>query len=331
MSGVYFFCIMPVSVTIKIPSLIKSFDKKLDEIIQEDLPILKKIKTHVVSSGGKRIRPLTHYFMSELHGYKGKLWKDVGAIAELIHGASLLHDDVVDEADLRRGVPTVGALHGNKTAILAGDYLLACGIEHLNGLHIPAIMDSFTRVIRDLSVGELIQMEWEKNPKITLKIYNDVIYGKTASLFGAVTETAGILAEIGKRATDELKKFGVTMGMLFQMKDDYIDYFQQTSKSGKITLKDFSNGLYTYPVILLLEKSSKAEKSEINYLISKIEKDDDDKKKILQFMEAKGIPADITNSLKKDAQSLINYLSKFPDNSIKKLMIERIQGIVESE
>lgn len=313
---------------IEISLIIRKFDKKLDEIIHEDLPILIKIKKHVIDSGGKRIRPLTHFFLTELYGYKGKSWQDVGAIAELIHGASLLHDDVVDGAELRRGKPTVGNLYGNKTAILAGDFLLASGIEHLNKLKSPALMDSFTSVIRDLAVGELVQMEWERNPKITMEIYNKVIYGKTASLFGAVAETAGILCGLPEKEIKALHRFGITMGSLFQKKDDFIDYFQESRESGKTPLKDFANGLFTYPVIILLEKSKTSEKKEIIALVNKPIKTDMDNQNILQWMKKKGIEKDIQNSLKADGHFLIQFLKKFEDNSIRKLMIEKLEEIL---
>lgn len=313
---------------IEISLIIRKFDKKLDEIIHEDLPILIEIKKHVIDSGGKRIRPLTHFFLTELYGYKGKSWQDVGAIAELIHGASLLHDDVVDGADLRRGKPTVGKLYGNKTAILAGDFLLASGIEHLNKLNSPALMDSFTRVIRDLAVGELIQMEWEKNSRITIEIYNKVIYGKTASLFGAVAETAGILCGLPDKEIKSLHKFGITMGSLFQKKDDFIDYFQESKESGKTPLKDYSNGLFTYPVILLLDKCNSYERSQIITLVTKPVKTEYDKKTILEWMENKSIRLDIQNSLKADGHFLVKFLKKFEDNSIRKLMIEKLEEIL---
>jgi octaprenyl-diphosphate synthase len=313
---------------LQISLIIKKFDKKLNEIIHEDLPLLVKIKKHLIDSGGKRIRPLTHYFLTQLHGYKGVEWLDVGAIAELIHGASLLHDDVVDGAELRRGNPTIGKLYGNKTAILSGDYLLASGIEHLNNLQSPRLMDSFTRVIRDLAVGELIQMEWEKNPKITMEIYNKIIYGKTGSLFGAVAETAGILSDLPEKKIKELHYFGVVMGSLFQKKDDYIDYFQDQKISGKIPLKDFVNGLFTYPVILLLEKSKSSEKKEIINLIKKEIKTTSDHSKILEWMEVKGIQKLIHESLQNDGRFLIEYLNQFQSSSIQKMMIEKLEEIL---
>jgi octaprenyl-diphosphate synthase len=317
---------MPTKIEISL--IIKKFDKKLEQIIQEDLPILKKIKIHVIESGGKRIRPLIHYFLTQLYGYKGKYWLDVGAIAELIHGASLLHDDVVDLAELRRGKPTVGKLYGNKTAILAGDYLLACGIHHLNQLHSPALMDSFTQVIRDLAVGELIQMEWEKSPKITMEIYNKIIYGKTASLFGAVGQTAGILCELSSKEISILYKFGITLGMLFQKKDDFIDYFQESKDSGKTSLKDFQNGLFTYPVILLLENCNSSEKKQVIHLITKPEKSQDDEKEILDWMKQKQIKEKILDLLKLDLKFLLDFMKKFEESSIKKIMIEKLEEIL---
>lgn len=314
---------------IELARIIYIYDSKLGIIIHEDLPVLKKIKKHVIESGGKRIRPLTHYFLCQLLGYKGKLWQDVGAIAELIHGASLLHDDVVDGAELRRGEPTVGKLYGNKSAILAGDYLLASGIEHLNRLQSQPLMDSFTKVIRDLAVGELLQMEWEKHPKITLTIYEKIIYGKTSSLFGAVTETAGILMNLSREKISELHTFGITMGNLFQKKDDYIDYFESENNSGKRKLKDFQNGLYTYPILLLLENANKEDKKDVHALLSVQSKSKMDEDKIIAYMSKYNIQSKIIENLQKDANYLITFLNQFSNKKFKNMMIERIEGIVK--
>ncbi|MCE9500620.1 MAG: polyprenyl synthetase family protein [Leptospira sp.] len=309
---------------IKIQILIRKFDKTLGEIIHEDLKLLKDIKWYVIKSGGKRIRPLTHYFISQLLGYNGNDLFIVGAVSELIHSASLLHDDVVDGAEMRRGNHTIGKLYGNKTAILSGDFLLACGIERLNRLQNPKLLDSFTRVIRDLSVGELIQMEWEKNPKITLKIYEKIIYGKTASLFGAVCETAGILANRNKDQVRELHEFGVSMGMLFQIKDDYIDYFDSGKKSGKKILKDFSNGLYTHPLIILHEFTTQKENIELNKMLMKEEKTQEDFGRIMSLLEKYTIQEKIRKNIENSAKKLILFLSRFAISDARDLMIQRI-------
>lgn len=314
---------------IKLPVIIKKFDHKLGEIIHDDLEIITEIKKYVIASGGKRIRPLTHYFFCKILDYNGKSWSDVGSIAELIHAASLLHDDVVDGADVRRGKPTIGKLYGNKTAILSGDYLLACGIEHLNKLQNPDLMDSYTEVIRHLSVGELIQMEWERNPEISMVEYEKVIYGKTAALFGAVCETAGILAEKEKGLIKKLKDFGVKMGILFQIKDDYIDYFSDEKDSGKTPAKDFINGLYTYPLIMLKQSISKNLFKDIKKIMQKESRNSEDINFIMNTMESYNIRKLVYSNIQKYAHSMISFLDNFQPSNYRDLMIEKIQEITK--
>nr|WP_232371572.1 polyprenyl synthetase family protein [Leptospira ainazelensis] len=310
-------------------SLVRKFDKKLEAIIREDLKILAEIKTYTIRSGGKRIRPILHYCLCQLLGYSGKYWLDVGAIAELIHAASLLHDDVVDEAETRRGLQSVGSKFGNKTAILAGDYLLACGIDHLNGLGYPELMDIFTQVIKDLSVSELIQMEWEKNPKITLEIYNRVVYGKTASLFGAVTSAAGILSEKQEKEKKKLRQFGIDLGSFFQKKDDAIDYFSPASKSGKVPLKDFYNGLYTYPILLLLERAEKNDKKLVHSLFAKSERSQGDGVVILSLLSRYQIREKMDGEFQNIADNLMKFLNGFPESGIRNLLKDQILKLLE--
>ena len=316
---------MPSSVQLKI--LIKKFDSKLDDIIFEDLKILKDIKKYVIRSGGKRLRPLTHYFFSQILNYTGEHWLDVGAIAELIHAASLLHDDVVDKAETRRGKDTIGKLYGNKSAILAGDFLLACGIEHLNKLNNPSLMSSFTKVIRDLSVAELLQMQWEKNPKISRVEYEKIIYGKTASLFGATCETAGILAEESASSIEALKNFGNSMGRLFQIRDDYIDYFSSNDESGKDQYKDFQNGLFTYPIIILREHSTKKETKSIHAVFAQETRDKPEIEFITELFDKYRIQEKIQVEIQNEIKELLQYLEKFQTSDARDLIIERIGSL----
>ncbi|MDZ4725471.1 MAG: polyprenyl synthetase family protein [Leptospira sp.] len=306
----------------------RNFDSKLDKIIGEDLKILKIIKRFVIESGGKRIRPMTHYLFCQMLGYKGNLWQEVGAVSELIHSASLLHDDVVDNASLRRGKPTVGYQFGNKTAILSGDFLLACGIERLNSLNQPNIMHIFSRVLRDLSVSELLQMEWEKNPKITLKIYDSIIYGKTASLFGACTESAGLLSGLDPKQCKALSEFGVRLGKLFQKKDDCLDYFYTSNESGKEFLKDFKNGLYTYPILILKEKVGSKVKKEIDILVSKDTKSEKDCEAIISLLNAFGIEEILTEEFKKENVYFQKVLSQFEDSEYKNLFKSQLEKLI---
>ncbi len=314
--------------TLPIAKLIRTFDKNLGKIIGEDLAVLKQIKRFVIASGGKRIRPISHYLFCKFLGYEGKEWQEVGAVAELIHSASLLHDDVVDNANLRRGKPTVGASFGNKTAILAGDFLLACGIQKLNSLQRPSLMSLFSQVLRDLSVSELVQMEWEKNSNITIKIYESIIYGKTASLFGACIESAGHLAGVSAKENKELAEFGIRLGKLFQKKDDCLDYFYSSKESGKEFLKDFKNGLYTYPILILKEKTNSKTKKEIDILIRKPEKSEQDFEKILTLLKSNNIEQQLTDEFNKENEYLQKFLSKYPNSEERRLFQDQIQKLL---
>ncbi|TGL57159.1 polyprenyl synthetase family protein [Leptospira ognonensis] len=313
---------------VSLAKLLRSFDQNLNKIIGDDLPILKLIKRFVIESGGKRIRPITHYLFCHFVGYSGKKWQEVGAVAELIHSASLLHDDVVDNASLRRGKPTVGASFGNKTAILSGDFLLACGIERLNSLELPAVMHIFSRVLRDLAVSELIQMEWEKNPKISMKIYESIIYGKTASLFGACTESAGHLAGLSGKECKELSDFGIRLGKLFQKKDDCLDYFYTSKESGKEFLKDFKNGLYTYPILILKDTVSSKTRKEIDLLFLKTERTERDCEQILSLLKIHNIEQRLTDEFNKENIYFQKFLSKFPDTAERRLFQDQIQKLI---
>lgn len=309
---------------LEIPKVLTAVDSCLDSIIYEDLKVLKKIKEHVIANGGKRVRPLLHYYFVQLLGSPSKDWLDVAAVSELIHSASLLHDDVIDEAPVRRGLPTVGSKFGNKTAILAGDYLLACGIERLNTLNNPPLMKLYSKVLRDLSVSELIQMEWEKKPTITLKIYDSIIFGKTASLFGACTMSAGILSKLSQKECESLYEFGVLLGKLFQKKDDYLDYFQSIHQSGKEPLKDFKNGLFTYPILRLRQKAGKKKESSINQLVMNAEKSKKEESMVLQFLEEFKVREDLDKELSDEKNQLIRFLDRFPNSNAKKTIVDQI-------
>lgn len=298
---------------------VRKIDETLDHIIQEDLKLLKDIKKFVIASGGKRIRPILHLIFSDILGYKGKDRWVVGAITELIHAASLLHDDVVDGADTRRGKPTVGKNYGNKTAILAGDFLLACGIERLNRINQPLIMDSFTQVIRDLAVSELLQMQWEKNPKLSLDTYHKIIYGKTSSLFGTAVESAAILSGQGKKEAKRFHSFGILMGNIFQKRDDLLDYFSSQKVSGKDFLKDFNNQLYTYPLLVLKNAASSRDKKRISEIVNAR-----DSRSIQALMEEYRIEEAILDEINEDIYELMDFLTEFPESQSKKLLLDQL-------
>lgn len=289
---------------------LRQIEAKLGKIIGEDLPILKKIKKYVIESGGKRIRPLTHFYTLRMLGSDHAEWVDVGAIGELIHNASLLHDDVVDKSDLRRGKPSAPVLFGNKTVVLAGDYLLACGLNHLATLSkSKELLVIFSRTIRLLSSGELLQMEWEGNLKTTSKIYERVIYCKTGCLFGAMTESAALL---GGKSTKEIvayRQFGERLGRYFQIRDDYIDYFSDARDSGKTEMQDYERGLITWPVLSLLDAGG----SRVRGAITRIWKDrKKSSSEMMGLIQEFQLQTRLGRVLEKELDDLIAFVQKHP-------------------
>jgi octaprenyl-diphosphate synthase len=303
---------------------IRQIEKKLGKIIGEDLPILRKIKSYTIASGGKRIRPLAHYYFLRMMESDHKDWVDVASIGELIHNASLLHDDVVDESDLRRGKPSAPVLFGNKTVVLAGDYLLACGLHHLSNLeHSERLISIFSGVIRQLSEGELIQMEYEGSLEIPEKAYERVIHCKTACLFGAMTETAALLA--GRAAAEQKKyrMFGERLGRYFQIRDDFIDYFQPAGKSGKKEMQDFERGLVTWPVILLRAKG-RAVKQELARIWKSRSASQGS---MLSLIQKYSIESEARSILRGELASMISFVNAHPQSSYRNTMVDTLRTL----
>lgn len=308
--------------------LLRKVDAKLDDIIFEDLSVLRKIKKHVIQSGGKRIRPILHYYLLRMLGDESDRWIDTGTIGELIHAASLLHDDVVDEAVERRGRAAVHTLHGNKTTILSGDYLLACGFQHLSTLdHSVALLPIFTGVIRDLTVGELLQMRWESNPGITQKTYEEIIQKKTASLFGAMAESAGVLQGLSMADRQRLKDFGLRMGRLFQVRDDYLDYFGDAKKEGKSLYQDVHRRLITYPLLQLQKKLSAADRRELKKRWTGQDNGKSVKDFVLERMERHEIRKSVALEMEEEIHRLMKYLREYPGSDYRNKLVDRLSDL----
>lgn len=307
---------------------VKLFNRRLDDVIGEDLPILKKVKKFVISSGGKRIRPLVHFYLGRMSGYDGPEAVDVGAIGEIVHAASLLHDDVVDEASVRRGKPTIGALHGNKSAILSGDYLLACAFDHLQTLsRSRELIPMFTRVIRLLAVGELIQLESERDIRMPEATYERIILGKTASLFGAMSESAALLA--GSHPLIRYRQFGERLGRLFQIRDDFLDYFVAESKTGKGRFQDFERGLVTRPVIVLRKSLSPVRRREIDKMWKSdvLRRDNAGRDRFLDLADSVRLREKLIREMEVEGHSLMHFVRSHPATPYREAILDQMRSL----
>lgn len=309
---------------------VKKVDSRMSDIIGEDLPILKEVKKFVVKSGGKRIRPVLHYYFTKILEYEGSEWVDVGAIGELIHAASLLHDDVVDEGHMRRGTPTINALHGNKTAVLAGDYLFACALNHIATLKDAVrLIPIFTRIIRMLSVGELLQMRWETDLDLTMDVYNRVMHGKTGSLFGAMTESAAVLAGFDDERANQYRELGEGFGRVFQLRDDYLDYFADEKEFGKSRYQDFERGVVTRPVILLRESLGSKREKELRILWEdeKLRKSEEGLQMITTLMDEFSIKERNAEEIKNDLDHMREFMNSHSSSQYRQSILDQLDKL----
>lgn len=245
------------------PSLvIYKTNNTITKILKGDIKILRKIETYVVESGGKRIRPLFLYYLGKSFALPDKILIEWGALLEIVHAASLLHDDVIDGAEERRSKPTGAKLFGNKQIILGGDHLLASGLKYLNGMGNSHAMEIFTDAIQSLTTAELLQMQELYNARATRATHAAIVDGKTAVLFRAAGALVAALRGEADYFGSETAFLGLSLGRFFQERDDYLDYFD-AARLRKKGLQDFFNGSVTAPLFTLFEKATAHEKREI--------------------------------------------------------------------
>lgn len=248
--------------------------KKIDEIIigfaQGKSPLIGEISNHLISSGGKRIRPILLILASKLCGFKSpENSYNLAAAVELIHSATLLHDDVVDESQIRRGKKTANALWDNKPSILVGDYLFSVAFQLMVLAGNLRILDLLSKASSIMADGEVLQLENSSDISLSKEKYLEIIFGKTAILFSAACETAALL---NKKSEDEilaLREFGKNLGIIFQIVDDILDYQSSQDVLGKDIGNDFFEGKVTLPIILTYKKASATDKKIIADLFAK--------------------------------------------------------------
>ncbi len=319
--------------------ILKVIDKGLQKVIAEELPVLKKIKAYVRKSGGKRIRPLLHYTVAKLLRCEAQEWVDVGVVGELIHMASLLHDDVIDDASIRRSRLSPNVVYGNKVSILSGDYILACALQHLSiNKYAPLLLPLFSRAIRKLALGELIQMREENEKKIilstSLKNYERIILCKTSSLFGAMTESAYILAKDGKSDAHEslsYRRFGENLGRVFQIRDDFLDYYASTSKpSGKELYQDFKKGLMTRPLFVLLQRSKPKQAA---FLLDSLQdakkrRAEETIKTLQELLQSAGVRRKLEQEIEEGIHALMRFVRKHEPSAYRSLLLEELRNLL---
>lgn len=288
--------------------------------------LIQEITQNLVGSGGKRIRPILLIICAKLCGYNNsKTTNLLASSVELIHTATLLHDDVVDESQIRRGKKTANAIFDNKASILVGDYLFSLSFQHMvqsKNLAVLKLLATTSSIIAD---GEVLQLQNSSNIEITEEQYFEIIYGKTGALFSACCEVGGILAELSENKVNALQNFGKNLGMLFQIIDDILDYSSSQSVIGKDLGNDFFEGKVTLPIIKTYQNCDLATKKLIKDFFSfnyqNNEKNYQNFEKILEIMnDCNGLKMAKEKALLLYLQAK-NNLEVFEDNIYKNHLI----------
>lgn len=238
-------------------------NKVILDRMQSDVPMIPELAGYLIAAGGKRIRPLLTLACSYVLGDNGDKAKKMAAAVEFIHTATLLHDDVVDGSDQRRGKPSANEVFGNQSSVLVGDFLFARAFELMVETGHMQALESLSRASRIITEGEVLQMSLIGETSITKDQYFKVIEAKTAALFAAATEVSPLLIN---KAPESFTKYGYALGMAFQIIDDVMDY--TSPKMGKDKGDDFMEGKLTLPVIIALESANDADKDLIQQSIT---------------------------------------------------------------
>ena len=296
-------------------------EEKIKSKLDSNVELVKKMTDYHLNTGGKRLRALLTLGSSKLCGYtKGTRDINLAACVELIHAATLMHDDVIDNGSIRRGKKTPNKIWGNHSSVLAGDYLLSRCFEMMvedGNIEVLKLLSSTSSIIAQ---GEILQLQHKGEVDMLEETYLKIISSKTAELFAAATKVGAILSEMKTKEKEALEFYGRNLGLTFQIADDTLDYNSELKLFGKNIGQDFYEGKITLPIILLFQKANKDEKEILKKTFAKEERNQNDLNYTLSLMKK----YDIINSCYQKAKHYINLssnsLSVFKDSEEKNIL-----------
>ncbi|ORU90413.1 MAG: octaprenyl diphosphate synthase [Cycloclasticus sp. symbiont of Poecilosclerida sp. M] len=288
-------------------------DEEILKQLSSDVVLINQIGFHIVNSGGKRLRPMLVALSADALNYQGENHTVMAAVIEFIHTATLLHDDVVDESDLRRGEKTANAIWGNAASVLVGDFLYSRAFEMMVSLDMMRVMDILSHTTNSIAEGEVLQLLNINNPDTSEEKYLEVIHRKTAKLFEAATQLGAVLSNAEQQTENAMAVYGLHLGNAFQIMDDMLDYIADPGELGKNLGDDLAEGKPTLPLIHAMQHGTESQ----SQLIKKAIKEGD-----------RSAYSDILNILK-DSGSL-EYTEIFAENEATKA-IAALSGIADSQ
>jgi octaprenyl-diphosphate synthase len=319
------------TVTRLIADDLTKLESTIQQLITTKIGFIKEIVNHIIRSGGKRVRPILIILTARLCGYKDEKHIPYAAIVEFIHTATLLHDDVVDNAQTRRGSSTANTVWGNEPSVLVGDFLFSKSFELMTHNGNEEILRIMSEATTALAEGEILELLKTCDADTTEEEYLEIINNKTASLFSAACEVGAILGKVDQKKRVALKDFGYNLGMAFQLTDDVLDYISYDAVLGKRVGTDLKEGKVTLPLIYALKSSTEKEKTYINNVLGKARVTAKDFERISKIIRKYGGVEYTVNATKQFIDEAKGNLQSFQPSAYKESLITLADYILARE
>jgi octaprenyl-diphosphate synthase len=317
----------------RLNALLQDDMKRVNALILERMrspvALIPQLAGHIIAAGGKRLRPMLTLATSRLCGYRGDRHVALAAAVEFIHTATLLHDDVVDDSDLRRGLATANAVWGNKASVLVGDFLFSRAFELMVEDGALPVLSILSRASAIIAEGEVLQLVTSNDVATTEAAYLEVINAKTAQLFAAASRIGAIVSDRSDAEEQALESFGRNLGIAFQLIDDMLDYSAQQSELGKSIGDDFRDGKITLPVVLALRAADDREREFWRRTLEDSEQRDGDLDHAIELMRRHGTLAATLERAREYGTAARRALSTFRDSPERQALDEVIEFCLE--
>jgi octaprenyl-diphosphate synthase len=317
----------------RLSTLLQDDMKRVNTLILERMrspvALIPQLAGHIIAAGGKRLRPMLTLASARLCGYRGDRHIALAAAVEFIHTATLLHDDVVDDSDLRRGLATANAVWGNKASVLVGDFLFSRAFELMVEDGALPVLSILSRASAIIAEGEVLQLVTSNDVATTEAAYLEVINAKTAQLFAAASRIGAVVASRSEAEEQALESFGRNLGIAFQLIDDMLDYSALQSELGKSVGDDFRDGKITLPVVLAVRAADDREREFWRRTLEDSEQRDGDLQHAIELMRRHGTLAATLERAREYGMAARRALAAFRDSPERQALDEVIEFCLE--
>ncbi len=317
--------------TVLVQDDLQAVNEVIMQRMQSPVALIPQLAGHLIAAGGKRLRPVLTLASARLCGYDGTRHRKLAACVEFIHTATLLHDDVVDDSNLRRGEPAANTLFGNKPTVLVGDFLFSRAFQLMTedgSLDVLRILSNASAIIAE---GEVLQLTTSNDVRTSEQAYLEVIRAKTAELFAAACRIGAVVSNRPSPEEEALRTFGLNLGLAFQIIDDVLDYSAEQARLGKSIGDDFREGKITLPVILAYNRGGEAERFFWRRTLEDLEQKDGDLEKAIELLAKSQALKDAAERARHYGAIARDALGLFPEHPIKSALLDVVDFTLERE